>query len=121
MGNGADRLDPHYHRIGGVAALIGNHLQFDARRGTSQQGAAELVQGIKPASLDRHKIGDRIVAGSVANSYRLGPVIANPETRVGSDRAVMDNGWIALTALGMDVTAFDTQASLTTRAFDVRG
>ena len=82
---------------------------------------AALVQGIKPASLDRHKIGDQIVAGSVANSYRLGPVVANPETRVGSDRAVMDDGWIALTALGMDITAFDTQANLTTRAFDGRG
>jgi 5'-nucleotidase len=81
---------------------------------------AALVQGIKPASLDRHKIGDQIVTGSVANSYRLGPVVANPETRVGSDRAVMDDGWIALTALGMDITAFDTQANLTTRAFDGR-
>jgi len=34
---------------------------------------------------------------------------------------VMDDGWIALTALGMDITAFDTQANLTTRAFDGRG
>jgi hypothetical protein len=33
----------------------------------------------------------------------------------------MDDGWIALTALGMDITAFDTQATLTTRAFDNMG
>ena len=52
------------------------------------------------------------------NSFRLGPVIANPETRAGSDRAVMDDGWIALTALGMDITASDTQATLSTRVFD---
>ncbi|RZO30090.1 MAG: 5'/3'-nucleotidase SurE [SAR116 cluster bacterium] len=82
---------------------------------------AAMVRGIKPASLDRHKVGDQIVAGSVPNSFRLGPVIANPETRAGSDRAVMDNGWIALTALGMDITSFDTQATLKTRVFDNTG
>ena len=82
---------------------------------------AAMVRGIKPASLDRHKVGDQIVAGSVPNSYRLGPVLANPQTRAGSDRAVMDDGWISLTALGMDITAFDTQANLRTQTFDGSG
>ena len=48
---------------------------------------------------------------------RLASLVKNAS----SDRAVMDDGWIALTALGMDITAFDTQANLTTRAFDGRG
>lgn len=79
---------------------------------------AAMIRGIKPASLDQHKVGDQIVAGSVPNSFRLGPVISNLKAHAGSDRAVMEDGWIALTALGMDITAFDTQATLTTRTFD---
>ena len=75
------------------------------------------VKGIKPAGLDRHKAGDEIVVGSVDNSYRLGPVVANPDRIAGSDRAVMDEGWIALTALGMDLTATEMQAGLRTIEF----
>lgn len=75
------------------------------------------VKGIKPAGLDRHKAGDEIEAGSVDNSYRLGPVVANPDRIAGSDRAVMDDGWIALTALGMDLTATEIQAGLNTIEF----
>ena len=82
---------------------------------------ADAVRGIKPAGLDQHKVGDQIVAGFLPNSYRLGPVVANPATRSGSDRAVMDEGWIALTALGMDITDFDTQANLTKKIFNGKG
>jgi 5'-nucleotidase len=70
------------------------------------------VKGIKPATLDQHKIGDEIIAGLAPNSYRLGPVIASQEPISGSDRAVMDDGWISLTALGMDMTSADTQSTL---------
>jgi 5'-nucleotidase len=72
------------------------------------------VKGLKPAQLDRHKIGDDIIHGLAPNSYRLGPVMANPKTIEGSDRAVMDDGWISLTALGMDITCANTQATLQT-------
>ena len=75
------------------------------------------VRGIKPASLDQHKFGDQVVEGSVPNSYRLGPLMARDETLPGSDRAVMDEGWISLTALGMDITAGDVQAALATETF----
>lgn len=70
------------------------------------------VNGMKPATLDRHKIGDEIVAGSVPNSYRLGPLISSPDTIDGSDRNVMDDGWISLTALGMDIMADHAQDEL---------
>ena len=46
----------------------------------------------------------------VPNSYRLGPLKALDRTLAGSDRAVMDEGWISLTALGMDITSGDVQA-----------
>ena len=72
----------------------------------------DAVRGIMPASLDRHKFGDQVIDGAVPNSYRLGPLMARDETIPGSDRAVMDEGWISLTALGMDITAMDVQADL---------
>lgn len=75
------------------------------------------VKGIMPASLDRHKFGDQVIDGAVPNSYRLGPLMAREETLPGSDRAVMDEGWISLTALGMDITAEEAQASLATVTF----
>ena len=79
--------------------------------------AADAVRGIKPASLDQHKFGDQVIEGTVANSYRLGALMTREETLPGSDRAVMDEGWISLTALGMDITAGDVQSSLATESF----
>ena len=70
------------------------------------------VKGIKPATLDRHKIGDEIIAGSVPNSYRLGPLVSNPNTITGSDRNVMDDGWVSLSVLGMDILAEDAQSGV---------
>ena len=70
-----------------------------------------------PASLDRHKFGDQVIDGAVPNSYRLGPLMAREETIPGSDRAVMDDGWISLTALGMDITAAAAQANLAKVSF----
>lgn len=74
--------------------------------------APDAVRGIMPASLDNHKFGDQVIDGDGPNSYRLGPLLARDETIPGSDRAVMDEGWISLTALGMDITASTAQASL---------
>ena len=79
--------------------------------------AADAVRGIMPARLDQHKFGDQVIEGTVPNSYRLGPLMARDETLPGSDRAVMDEGWISLTALGMDITAGDVQMSLATETF----
>ena len=43
--------------------------------------------------------------------------MAREETIPGSDRAVMDDGWISLTALGMDITAAAAQANLAKVSF----
>ena len=75
------------------------------------------VRGIRPATLDRHKFGDHVIEGDAPNSFRLGPLKAREQTIPGSDRAVMDEGWISLTALGMDITADDIQAKLTSVDF----
>ena len=75
--------------------------------------AGNDVRGIRPATLDRHKFGDHVIDGDSPNSYRLGPLMSREQTIPGSDRAVMDEGWISLTALGMDITAGDIQAGLT--------
>jgi len=75
--------------------------------------AGNDVRGIRPATLDRHKFGDHVIDGDIPNSYRLGPLMSREQTIPGSDRAVMDEGWISLTALGMDITAGDIQAGLT--------
>lgn len=74
--------------------------------------AAGAVKGIMPASLDQHKFGDQVVDGMTPNSYRPGPLPAHDRTLPGSDRAVMDEGWISLTALGMDITASHIQDGL---------
>ena len=77
------------------------------------------IKGMKPAFLDRHKLGDIIVVGDVPNHYRLGPLHSDPQKLPGSDRAVLDDGWISLTPLMMDVTAQDVMASLTPTRLDV--
>lgn len=71
----------------------------------------DQIKGIKPAFLDRHKLGDVIVAGGSPNHFRLGPLHSDPQKLVGSDRAVLDDGWISLTPLMMDVTAQDSVAA----------
>jgi 5'-nucleotidase len=63
------------------------------------------IKGVKPAHLDRHKLGDVVINGGAPNHYRLGPLHSDPETSDGSDRAVLNDGWISLTPLMMDVTA----------------
>ncbi|MDC1383533.1 5'/3'-nucleotidase SurE [Candidatus Puniceispirillum sp.] len=63
------------------------------------------IKGMMAAHLDRHKLGDVIVDGNAPNHYRLGPLHSNPKTSEGSDRAVLDDGWISLTPLMMDVTS----------------
>jgi len=77
----------------------------------------KLIKGIKPAQLDKHKIGDVVVAGEELNHYRLGPLKSNPETGSNSDRAVLNNGWISLTPLKIDVTARTTLKNLSTISF----
>jgi 5'-nucleotidase len=86
------------------------NVNFPPVRGTD-------VLGIRPATLDRHKFGDHVIDGESPNAYRLGPLMSREQTIPGSDRAVMDEGWISLTALGMDITAGDIQAGLTAVEF----
>ena len=77
----------------------------------------DSVKGITPATLDRHKIGDEIIDGSAPNAYQLGPLVTNPVTLPGSDRNVMDEHWISLTALSMDIIAREAQSKLPTFEF----
>ncbi len=79
----------------------------------------DRIKGMKPAFLDRHKLGDVIVPGDAPHHYRLGPLHSDPQKSPGSDRAVLDDGWISLTPLLMDVTAKDIMASLTSTHLDV--
>ena len=83
------------------------------------KSSVEEVKGIKPAFLDRNKLGDVIVTGERPHHYRLGPLHSDPKTSPGSDRAVLDDGWISLTPLLMDVTAQDVMASLKPTQLDV--
>ena len=57
------------------------------------------------ASTYQHKFGDIIEDGSKEGFFRLGPLISNPDAGPGSDRAAIRDGWIAMTPLGMDLTA----------------
>ena len=95
------------------AFLAGNHEREFPKTSVDQ------VKGIKPAFLDRHKLCDIIVAGHVPHHYRLGPLHSDPQKLPGSDRAVLDDGWISLTPLMMDVTAQDVIASLTPTRLDI--
>ena len=52
------------------------------------------IKGMKAAYLDRHKLGDVIISGNTPNHYRLGPLHSDPKTSPGSDRAVLNDGWI---------------------------
>ncbi len=65
----------------------------------------EKIKGMKAAHLDSHKLGDVIVNGHAPNHYRLGPMHSNPDTGKGSDREVLDAGWISVTPLMIDVTS----------------
>jgi len=44
---------------------------------------------------------------------------SDPQKSPGSDRAVLDEGWISLTPLLMDVTAKDVMTALTPTTLDV--
>jgi 5'-nucleotidase len=81
----------------------------------------DAIRGIKPAHLDRHKLGDVIIAGDGPGHYRLGPLNSNPDTNPGSDRAVLNDGWISLTPLVMDVTARELLTRMTPLPFAVNG
>ena len=83
------------------------------------KSSVDAVKGLKPAFLDRNKLGDVIVAGEKPHHYRLGPLHSDPQKSPGSDRAVLDDGWISLTPLLMDVTAQDVMASLKPTQLDV--
>ena len=63
------------------------------------------IKGVKAAYLDQHKLGDVIVSGDAPNHFRLGPLHSDPKTSPGSDREVLNDGWISLTPLMMDVTS----------------
>ena len=63
------------------------------------------IKGMMAAHLDQHKLGDVIINGHAPNHYRIGPLHSNPKTNKGSDRDLLDNGWISVTPLIMDVTS----------------
>ena len=63
------------------------------------------IRGMKAAYLDQHKLGDVIVSSETPNHYRLGPLHSDPKISPGSDRAVLNDGWISLTPLMMDTTS----------------
>ena len=63
------------------------------------------IKGMKAAYLDQHKLGDVIIRGEAPNHFRLGPLHSDPKTSPGSDRAALNDGWISLTPLMMDVTS----------------
>jgi 5'-nucleotidase len=71
------------------------------------------IKGMKAAYLDQHKLGDVIISGEVPNHFRLGPLHSDPKTSPGSDRAVLNDGWISLTPLMMDVTSHQTLGQVT--------
>ena len=75
------------------------------------------VRGVLPATPDKPQFGGRVGRGDSPNSYRIGPLKALDHKLPGSDRAVMEEGWISLTALGMNLTSADIQASLKTVEF----
>ncbi len=77
------------------------------------------IKGMKAAYLDRHKLGDVIIKGEAPNHFRLGPLHSDPKTSPGSDRAVLDDGWISLTPLTMDVTSHQLLDQLTLLDFSV--
>lgn len=79
----------------------------------------DKIKGMKPACLDRHKLGDVIVAGKEPHHYRLGPLHSDPQKSPGSDRAILDEGWISLTPLMIDVTAKDVMTELEPVILDV--
>ena len=71
------------------------------------------IKGMKAAYLDQHKLGDEIISGEAPNHFRLGALHSDPKTSPGSDRAVLDDGWISLTPLMMDVTSHRVLDQLT--------
>ena len=71
------------------------------------------IKGMKAAYLDQHKLGDVIISGEAPNHFRLGPLQSDPKTKSGSDRAVLDDGWISLTPLLMDVTSHQVLEKVT--------
>ena len=74
--------------------------------------AIDKIKGMRPSYLDRHKLGDVIIANDQPNHYQLGPLKSKPDKAAGSDRAVLDDGWISFTPLIMDLTAYGTLAEL---------
>ena len=69
------------------------------------KGDPEKIKGMMVSTTDQHKFGDIIDDGAKAGHYRLGPLISKPDATPGSDRAAIRDGWIAMTPLGMDLTA----------------
>ncbi|MGB2534237.1 MAG: 5'/3'-nucleotidase SurE [Candidatus Puniceispirillum sp.] len=69
------------------------------------KGDPEKIKGMMVSTTDQHKFGDIIDDGEKAGHYRLGPLISKPDATPGSDRAAIRDGWIAMTPLGMDLTA----------------
>ena len=75
------------------------------------------IKGMKAAHLDQHKLGDVINSGEAPNHFRLGPLQSDPKTSPGSDRAVLNDGWISLTPLTMDVTSHQILSQVTVLDF----
>ena len=58
-----------------------------------------------------------MIEGKAPNHFSLGPLNANPHKSTGSDRLVLEEGWISLTPLIMDVSAYNVISSLEPKKF----
>ncbi len=60
-------------------------------------------RGIRASTLDRHKFCDEILPGEGESSFRIGPLIMTDEVLKNSDRYQIENGFVSITALQMDM------------------
>ena len=63
------------------------------------------VKGIRAAVLDRHKMSDQIIKGSLPNHFSIGPLNQRIDTNPESDRFYLQNGYVTFTPLLVDTTA----------------
>ena len=70
------------------------------------------IKGIRTGQLDRHKLADSVLEGSSEKSYRIGPMHMRKETDDGSDRALLDAGYVSLTPIKLDSTDHSSISAL---------
>ena len=76
-------------------------------------------KGIKPSILDKHKFCDEILPGETENSFRIGPLVMTDEVIKHSDRYQIENGYVSITALQMDMNATSQTNNIAGLVFSV--